>query len=111
MPFECGFPLPSRERVRVRGRMAELKHDNPLSSPTPNSVRLIFCLGRFELQAVDMRNHFSRTRPATEIETEHLIVAFGRRAPHPQTNEQAGNERPIDLQLHAVGALTEQVAT
>lgn len=70
----------------------------------------IFARWRFELQAVDMGKHFCGTRPTTEIETEHLIGPFGRRTPRPQSNEQASDENHIDLQLHAVGTVAEQLA-
>ena len=65
----------------------------------------------WELQAINMRKHFGRTGPATEIEAEQLIGAFGRGPAHPQTDEQAGNQRHVDLQLHPILTLTEQMAT
>jgi hypothetical protein len=45
----------------------------------------------------DMGDHFPCTGPPAEIETEHLIRPFGRRAAHPQTDEQTGNQRHVDL--------------
>ena len=56
-----------------------------------------------------MRQHFSGTGPATEIEAKQFIGPFGRGATHPQTQEQAGNQRHVDLQLHAVLTLAKQV--
>jgi hypothetical protein len=70
-----------------------------------------FCAwGRLEMQTLNMRNHFGSTGPATEIEAEQLVGAFGGGPPYPQTNEQAGDEGHIDLQMDAVRALTEQMA-
>ena len=54
----------------------------------------------WELQAINMCEHFLRTGPATEIEAEQLIGPFSRSPAHPQTEEQAGNQRHGDLRLH-----------
>ena len=58
-----------------------------------------------------MGQHFSGTGPATEIEAKQFIGSFGRGTAHPQTDEQAGNQRHVDLQLHAVLTLAQQVTT
>jgi len=63
------------------------------------------------MQAIDMANDLTRTGPATEIVAEHLIGAFGGSLPHPQIHEQASDEGHVDLHLHAVGTLTEQMTT
>lgn len=59
------------------------------------------------MQPFNMSDHFCRTGPPTEIEAQHLIRAFGRRAPHPQTDEQASNQRHVDLQLYTILTVIE----
>ena len=63
------------------------------------------------MQPINMGEHFCRTRPATEIEAKQLIRPFGRCAAHPQTDEQAGNQRHVDLQLHPILTVTEEMPT
>jgi hypothetical protein len=58
-----------------------------------------------------MGKHLSRSSPATEIETEQLVGAFRGGAPNPQTDEQTGNQGYVDLQLHPIFTLAEQMAT
>ena len=62
------------------------------------------------MQPVDMGDQLRLTGPPTEVETQHLIGAFGRRAPNPQTDQEAGDQGHIDLDPDAVGRLAEQVA-
>ena len=43
----------------------------------------------FPMQSFDMSDQLRLTGPPAEVETEHLIGAFGRRAPDPQADQQA----------------------
>jgi hypothetical protein len=70
-----------------------------------------FARWRFELQASNMGKHFPRSGPATEIKAEQLRGPFGRDPTHPQTKEQPGKQRHVDLQLHPILTLAEQRAT
>ena len=63
------------------------------------------------MQALHMGDYFCRSRPAAEIETEQLIGPFGRGAADPETDEQAGNQRQVDLQLHPILTVTEEMPT
>src|ERR687895_539312 len=65
----------------------------------------------FQMQLFEMGDQLRFTGPPTEVETEHLIRAFGRRTLDPQADQQAGNEGDIHLHPHAVGRLTQQVST
>ena len=58
-----------------------------------------------------MSNHFLCTCPPTEIETKQFIRALGRRATHPQTDEQTGNQRHVDLELYPILPVTEEMPT
>ena len=58
-----------------------------------------------------MRDHFPCTCPSTEIKAQHLVRAFGRRPAYPQADEQADNQRHVDLQLYAIRTVTEEMAT
>jgi hypothetical protein len=48
--------------------------------------------------------------PTAQVETEHLISAFGRCAPDPQADQQAGDQGYIDLHPYTIGRLTQQVS-
>src|SRR6266704_6644243 len=54
----------------------------------------------FQMQAVNVGDHFSFRGPATEIEAEHLIRALGRCPSDPQADQQTGNKGGIDLDTH-----------
>jgi hypothetical protein len=71
----------------------------------------MFAWGRGEIQAIDMCNHFGRTSPPTEIETGQLIRSSHRGPAHPQSEEQAGNQGHVHLQLYPIRTVTEQLAT
>ena len=58
-----------------------------------------------------MGYHFPGTRPPTEIKAQHLVRAFGRRPPPPEADKQAGNQCHVDLQLHAILTVTEEMST
>src|SRR6266446_4371387 len=62
------------------------------------------------MQPFEMGDQLRLTGPPAEVETEHLIGAFGRRAPDPQADQQAGNQGHIDLHPHTIGRLTQQVS-
>ena len=62
------------------------------------------------MQPVDMGDQLRFTGPPAEVETEHLVRAFGRRMPDPQADQQAGDQGYIHLHPHAVGRLTQQVS-
>src|SRR3954471_11930084 len=64
----------------------------------------------FLMQPVEMGDQLRLTGPPAEVETEHLIGAFGRRAPDPQADQQTGDQGHIDLHPHAIGCLTQQVS-
>ena len=63
------------------------------------------------MQPFEMGDQLRLTGPPAEVETEHLIGAFGRRAPDPQADQQAGDQGHIDLHPYTIGRLTQQVAT
>ena len=63
------------------------------------------------MQPFNMGDYFCRTRPAAEIEAQQLIRPFGRCPAHPQTDKQAGNQRHVDLQLHTILTVTEEMPT
>jgi hypothetical protein len=58
-----------------------------------------------------MRDHFPCTCPTTEIKAQHLVRAFGRGVAHPEADEQASNQCHVDLQLHPILTVTEEMAT
>ena len=62
------------------------------------------------MQPFDMGDQLRLTGPPAEVETEHLIGAFGRRVPDPQADQQTGDQGHIDLHPHAIGCLTQQVS-
>jgi len=62
------------------------------------------------MQPFEMGDQLRLTGPPAEVETEHLIGAFGRRAPDPQADQQAGDQGHIDLHPHTIGRLTQQVS-
>jgi len=66
-----------------------------------------FAWGCGERQAFKMRDHFPRTRPPAEVKAKHLVRSFRRRAAHPETDEQTGNQRHLDLDLHSILTMTE----
>src|SRR5882724_10828313 len=51
----------------------------------------------FHMQPVDMGDQLRFTGPPAEVETEHLVRAFGRRMPDPQADQQAGDQGYIHL--------------
>ena len=63
------------------------------------------------MQTFDMRNGLTCSGPPTEIEAEQFIRAFRRCPPHPQTDEETGDQRHVDLQLHPILTVTEEMAT
>ena len=63
------------------------------------------------MQPFEMGDQLRLTGPPAEVETEHLIGAFGRRAPDPQADQQAGDQGHRDLHPYTIGRLTQQVAT
>ena len=64
----------------------------------------------FLMQPFEMGDQLRLTGPTAQVETEHLIGAFGRRAPDPQADQQAGDQGHIDLHPHPIGRLTQQVS-
>src|SRR6516225_2178580 len=64
----------------------------------------------FLMQPFEMGDQLRLTSPTAKVETEHLIGAFGRRAPDPQADQQAGDQGHIDLHPHTIGRLTQQVS-
>src|SRR5437667_12100133 len=82
-----------------------------LSCPHSIVFGSIFAWRRsFQMQPVDMGDQLRFTGPPAEVETEHLVRAFGRRMPDPQADQQAGDQGYIHLHPHAVGRLTQQVS-
>src|SRR5207244_3178605 len=63
------------------------------------------------LEFFDMCQQFSLSRPPGEEQAEHLEGALGGFFAYPQTQQQAGDYRHIDLDGYPVGALTQQVPT
>src|SRR6266446_8798983 len=64
----------------------------------------------FRMQPFEMGDQLRLTGPTAQVETEHLIGAFGRRAPDPQADQQAGDQGHIDLHPHTIGRMTQQVS-
>ena len=62
------------------------------------------------MQPFEMGDQLRLTGPTAQVETEHLIGAFGRRASDPQADQQAGDQGHIDLHPHTIGRLTQQVS-
>ncbi len=58
-----------------------------------------------------MGHHFLCICPSTEIKAQHPVRAFGRRPAYPEADEQADNQRHVDLQLYAIRTVTEEMAT
>ena len=62
------------------------------------------------MQPFEMGDQLHFTGPTAQVETEHLIGAFGRRPPDPQADQQAGDQGHIHLHPHTIGRLTQQVS-
>jgi hypothetical protein len=62
------------------------------------------------MQPFEMGDQLHLTGPTAQVETEHLIGAFGRCTPDPQADEQAGDQGHIHLYPHTISRLTQQVS-
>ena len=62
------------------------------------------------MQPFEMGDQLRLTGPPAEVETEHLIGAFGRCTPDPQADQQAGAQGHRHLHPHTINRLTQQVS-
>ena len=49
------------------------------------------------LELIEMRGQLVQAGPALEVEAQHLVGAFGRLATDPESDQQAGDQRRVDL--------------
>ena len=52
-----------------------------------------------------MRHEFRFRGPASEVKLNHLQGAYGWLPPHPETDEEAGNDGQVDLDRDTVTAV------
>src|SRR4029453_14152021 len=64
-----------------------------------------------QMQAVNMGDQFSFSRPSSQIEAQHFVRTFGGSALDPQTDQQTRDEGRIHLDADAVHPLTQQMPT
>ena len=57
-----------------------------------------------------MLGQFVEFDHSQEVEAEHLVRPLRRFAPDPHSNQQAGDQRQIDLDFHTILARAQQVA-
>src|SRR5438093_11134628 len=95
----------------IRAVGVAVRHGWPRDSVGTVVFGSIFAWWRsFLMQPFEMGDQLRLTGPTAQVETEHLIGAFGRRAPDPQADQQAGDQGHIDLHPHTIGRLTQQVS-
>ena len=68
-------------------------------------------LERRAFEFVDVSGDLVQVCPAHHVETEHLEGPLGWRAARVQKNQDAGDQRAVDLDLDAVLLRAEQVPT
>jgi hypothetical protein len=61
------------------------------------------------MQAFDLSDDLARSGPTTEIEAKQLVGSFRRHPSHPQTDEETGDQRHVDLQVHPILTVTEEM--
>src|SRR5271170_3585539 len=64
---------------------------------------------REQFELVEMSHQFIFRGPAHEVELDHLQGANGGLSPHPETDQEAGDDGQVDLDRDAVAAVGQQM--